>query len=145
MDAFSKWLEVYPMSSTTTSQTSTVLRDFFARTGVLEQLVSDDGSQFTSEDFQTFLKRNGIRHITSAPWHPATNGQAERFVQSLKQALRATQNDNITLHQKLTNFLFAYRNATHATTNQAPAMLFLGHHLHFRLDLVQPNRPRQST
>lgn len=142
VDACSKWPEVFTMTSTTTSQTITVLRDLFARTGVPEQLVSDNGPQFTSEDFQTFLRRNGIRHITSAPWHPATNGQAERFVQTLKQALRATQNDNITLHHKLSNFLFAYRNATHATTNQTPAMLFLGRHLRSRLDLLQPNSRR---
>lgn len=142
VDAFSKWPEVFTMSSTTTSQTITVLRDLFARTGVPEQLVSDNGPQFTSEEFQTYLKRNGIRHITSAPWHPATNGQAERFVQSLKHALIAMRNDNITLHQKLSNFLFAYRNATHATTNQAPAMLFLGRHLRSRLDLLQPNSRR---
>lgn len=121
VDAFSKWPEVVTLSSTPTSQTITMLRDLFASTvPVPEQLVSDNGPQFTSEEFQIFLKRNRISHITSAPWHPATNGQAERFVQSLKQALRDVQNNNIALHEKLSHFLFAYRNATHATTNQAP-------------------------
>ncbi|XP_039616502.1 uncharacterized protein K02A2.6-like [Polypterus senegalus] len=109
VDACSKWPEVFIMSSTTTSHTIEVLRNLFARTGVPQQLVSDNGPQFTATDFQIFLHKNGIRHITSAPWHPATNGQAERFVQSLKRALRAMTNEKLTLQQKLANFLFAYR------------------------------------
>ena len=50
--------------------------------------------------------------------------------------------DHINLHQKLCNLLFVYRNATHATTNQTPAMLFLGRRLRSRLDLLQPNSKR---
>ncbi|XP_051778519.1 uncharacterized protein K02A2.6-like [Erpetoichthys calabaricus] len=86
VDACSKWPEVFTMSSTT-SHTIEVLSDLFARTGVPQQLVSDNGPQFTATDFQVFLRRSGIWHITPAPWHPATNGLAERFVQSLKRAL----------------------------------------------------------
>ncbi|XP_039602322.1 uncharacterized protein K02A2.6-like [Polypterus senegalus] len=98
VDTCSKWPEVCTMSSTTTSHTIEVLRDLFARTGVPQQLVSDNGPQFTATDFQVFLHKNGIRHITSAPWHPAINGLVERFVQSLKQALRAMTNEKLT-HQ----------------------------------------------
>ncbi|XP_053092543.1 uncharacterized protein K02A2.6-like [Pangasianodon hypophthalmus] len=130
------------MTSTTASQMVTVLRELFARTGVPEQLVSDNGPQFVSAEFQIFLKNNGIKHLTSAPYHPATNGLAERFVQSLKNALRAMTNEKMTLNQKLQNFLFAYRNAAHATTNRTPAMLFLGRPLRSRLDLLKPNLKR---
>lgn len=143
VDACSKWPEVFVMNSTTSAHTIDVLRCLFARTGVPEQLVSDNGPQFTAEEFQTFLKKNGIRHITSAPYHPSTNGLAERFVQTLKQALRAMTGENGTLQQKLAKFLFAYRNATHATTNQTPAMLFLGRNLRSRLDLLKPNVRRE--
>ena len=76
VDAHSKWPEVIPMSSTTTSKTIEVLRDLFARFGIPEQIVSDNGPQFVSEEFQAFIKSNGIRHITSAPYHPATNAWA---------------------------------------------------------------------
>lgn len=80
--------------------------------------------------------------MTSAPYHPATNGLAERFVQSLKNALRAITHEKLTLSRKLHNFLFAYRNATHVTTNLTPAMLFLGRPLRSRLDLLKPNLRR---
>jgi len=53
------------------------------------QLVSDNGSQFTSEKFQQFLKRNRIKHITSAPYHPATNGLVERGVGSFINAMKS--------------------------------------------------------
>ena len=40
----------------------------------------DNGTAFTSAEFQNFVQRNVFRHITSAPYHPATNGLAERAV-----------------------------------------------------------------
>ena len=81
VDAHSKWPEVVPVSSTTSSSTIEVLRDLFARFGIPEQIVSDNGTQFVSEEFQAFVRSSGIRHLTSAPYHPATNGLAERAFQ----------------------------------------------------------------
>ena len=48
--------------------------------------MSDNGPQFVSAEFEKFMKENGVKHFRSAPYHPSTNGLAERFVQSLKQA-----------------------------------------------------------
>lgn len=117
VDACSKWPEVFSMTSTTATHTVFVLNELFARIGVPKLLVSDNGPQFISEEFQIFLRSNGIKYVTSAPYHPATNSLAERFVQSLKNVLWAMPHDKLTLSQKLHNFLFAYRNATHVTTN----------------------------
>ena len=89
VDAHSKWPEVVPVSFTTSSSTIEAQRDLFARFGIPEQIVSDNGAQFVSEDFQAFVRCNGIRHITSAPYYPATNGLAARAVQTFKQALRS--------------------------------------------------------
>ncbi|GFS81245.1 uncharacterized protein K02A2.6 [Trichonephila clavipes] len=73
VDAHSKWLEVYPMKVTTTKKTIECLRDSFERFGLPRVLVSDNGSQFTSYEFQRFMHKNGVRHKTSAPFKPSSN------------------------------------------------------------------------
>ena len=40
-----------------------------------------------SEEFSLFLQKNGIKHITSAPYHPSSNGEAERAVQVFKRGI----------------------------------------------------------
>ena len=81
------------LRSATAAKTVEVLRQLFARYGLLEQVVSDNGSQFTSEEFEEFMKRNGIKHMFSAPYHPATNGLVERFVQTFKKAMKDGEKD----------------------------------------------------
>ena len=75
-------MEVDTMSSTTSVATIQSLRNMFARFGLPEQVVTDNGRNFVSEEFKEFLQKNGIKHTTSAPYHPSTNGLAERAVQT---------------------------------------------------------------
>jgi len=138
VDAFSKWPEVFVMNSTTTFNTINELRVLFSRWGLPEQIVSDNGPQFKSNEFRCFLEENGIIHHTTAPYFPATNGQAERFVQTMKKALTAARGENEGILLKLSRFLLAYRNASHALYNESPAMLFLKRKLKTRLDFIQP-------
>ncbi|KAL5010737.1 hypothetical protein ScPMuIL_013042 [Solemya velum] len=91
VDAHSKWPEVVKMKKTTSARTIEVLRTIFARNGIPKQFVSDNGPQFTSEEFRHFTQVNGIKHMTSAPFHPSTNGLAGRFVQSFKMALKSSR------------------------------------------------------
>ena len=141
VDAHSKWPEVVPMSSTTSANTISALRNIFARFGLPNQLVSDNGPQFCSEEFATFMNMNKIRHSRVAPYHPSSNGLAERFVQTFKLAMKCakTTDSQFNLDKHLNRFLMAYRNAPHSTTNVSPASLLLGHPLRTRLDLTNPN------
>ena len=107
--------------------------------GFPEQLVSDDGTHFTADEFWAFARSNGMKHIKSAPYHPATNGMAERFVQPLKQALRAALTKKTTISRKLINFLLAYSTTPHALNGEAPAVLLMGRNLRTRLDILKPN------
>ena len=81
-------------TTTTASATLDVLRGWFACHGIPEQVVTDNGTQFTSKAFAIFTKMNGIKHFHSALYHPVSNGLAERFVQSLKKSLQATVNED---------------------------------------------------
>ncbi|XP_056138833.1 uncharacterized protein K02A2.6-like [Lampris incognitus] len=138
VDAHSKWPEVQIMDSTTASKTIMVLRGLFSRHGLPHILVSDNGPQFCSEEFATFLKANGVKHIRSAPYHPATNGLAERFVQTFKHALKSSRGAT-PVQQRLDTFLLTYRNTPHATTKEPPAMLFTRRMLRTRLDFLKPS------
>ena len=88
VDTFSKWPEVVPMKVTTATRTIEELRSIFACWGLPEQIITDNGPQFTSEEFQKFVCSNGIKHSRTAPYHPQSNEAAERFVQTFKQAMK---------------------------------------------------------
>ena len=96
VDAHSKWAEVVEMVQTTTAHTITALRRIFATHGLPEQIVSDNGPQFLSADFEEFTRTNGIKY------HPASNGEAERFVRTFKEAMRTGKDDRLTLAHQLT-------------------------------------------
>ena len=88
MHTVSKYPEVVKMDTTARSATISVLREVFSRQGLPEILVSDNGPQFTSSEFQEFCAQNRIRQRTSSPYKPSTNGQAENVVQILNTALK---------------------------------------------------------
>ena len=129
IDAYSKWLEIFLMSTTTSTKTIETLRSVFARYGLPEQVVSNNGPQFTSDEFKGFCNSNGIRHITGAPYHPyhpSTNGAIERAVQTMKKSLKSTVNESGTIQTKLSRFLISYHRTTpHTTTEETPAELSL--------------------
>jgi len=138
--------EVVEMSTgplgVSTARTIEELRRIFAVHGLPQQKVSDNGSQFVSEQFTQFLQQNGIKHIKSSQYHPSTNGQTERFIQTLKKALKAGKDEG-PLRQQLARFLLSYRTAPHATTKEAPCVLLMGRSLHTRLDFLKPNHETQ--
>ena len=137
VDAHSKWPEVVEILSISAASTIPHLRSLFARFGLPEQCVSDNGPPFNSEDFATFMKGDGIKHICSSPYQPATNGLAERFVQTFKKALMASEGSGRPVHHRLASFLLSYRNAPHATMNRSPCELFLKRALHTKMDLLR--------
>ena len=63
MDAHSKWPEIVEMNSTTSQRTIAELWKMFAAHGLPQQLVSDNGPQFILDEFSTYMKSNGIKHI----------------------------------------------------------------------------------
>ena len=139
VDAHSKWPEVIEMTLTTSELTIQALRGLFAAHGLPDQVVSDNGPQFVSKEFQGFMKENGIKHTRCAPYHPSSNGLAERFVQTLKNALRRTKDIGRTFQHRLAGFLLAYRTTPHATTNVAPCELLMNRKIRTRLDLLYPD------
>ena len=79
IDAHSKWPEVFVMEGTTAKETFSTLHSLFARLGLPDQIVSDNGPQFTSEAFRKFTTANGIKHVTGAPYFHLIETRHEPF------------------------------------------------------------------
>ncbi|KAH8355762.1 hypothetical protein KR084_002799 [Drosophila pseudotakahashii] len=138
VDSFSKWLEVSVVKSTTAACAIAFLRQLFATHGIPDELVSDNGTAFTSDEFRKFMSKNIIRHIRSAPFYPATNGQAERMVQSTKGFLKKMERDT-DINLALARYLFSQHCTPHSTTGHSPAELLLKRELKSFLDKIQPS------
>eukprot|EP00731_Ephydatia_muelleri_P035695 Em0149g1a len=136
VDARTKWPEVFQLNEATSGTTITAFMTTFSRFGLPEIIVTDNGSQFTSDQFKTFCDENGIRHVRVAPYHLSSNGEAERFVKTFKHAFSAMGNEKDPV-RRLQQFLFSYRNTPHSTTGVSPAELLVGRQLRGRLDLLR--------
>lgn len=137
IDSHSKWIEAIPMVHATSCATKQHLKKMFAQFGIPRTVVTDNGSPFVSQEFEQFLVKSGINHLTSSPYHPATNGQAERAVQIVKQGLKKLKTG--TMVDRLAQILFHYRITPHTSTGATPAMLLMGRELRSLLDLTKPN------
>ena len=142
IDSHSKWIEVKHMSSITTERTIDELRLIFATHGLPEEVVSDNGPQFTSTEFAEFMRKNGIKHTLVPPYHPQSNGAAERSVRVVKDALVKQVLEGkkgISMKHRLANFPFRYRTTPHSTTGVNPTELMVKRHLRTKLSLIKPN------
>ena len=127
------------MSMIVASSTIEQLRSIFATHGLPSTIVSDNGPTFTSEELKMFTKFNGIKHIFSAPYHPASNGQAERYVRTIKEALKKLKdNGQGSLSTKLNRFLLAYRTTPNSVTKISPADMLFKRRIKTAFQLLKP-------
>ena len=137
IDAHSKWLEVHVTNSATSSTTIELLRKSFACLGLPDVVVSDNAATFTSDEFTDFLKKNGIKHVRTPPYHPASNGVIERAVQTFKEGMKRLTEGSMST--RVSRFLFKYRITPHSTTGVPPAELIFGRKIRSHLDHLRPN------
>nr|KAG5701139.1 hypothetical protein BaRGS_002615 [Batillaria attramentaria] len=134
-DAYSKYPCIHPTSSTSTRATLDLLEEDFAHFGYPHTLVSDNATTFVSEEFQSWCKERGITHLTGAPYHPATNGAAERLVQTFKQALRKS---SLPPKRALQEFLMQYRRMP-TSCGFSPSELLMSRQIRTRIDTLLPS------
>ena len=76
VDYYSRYIEIAKLSALS-SGVITHLKSIFARHGIPEIVISDNGPQYLSEMFTQFSKQYGFRHVTSSPRYAQANGEAE--------------------------------------------------------------------
>ena len=88
VDYYSNFIEVASVTSTTSRSIIKELKATFARYGVPDILVTDNGPQFASAEFAVFAKAWGFDHVTSSPHHTQSNGKAENAVKTVKRLFK---------------------------------------------------------
>ena len=91
VDYFSRWIEIAKLQPATSSSVIGHMQSIFARYGIPEVIVSDNGPQYSSEVFSQFARDYGFKHVTSSPHYPQANGEAERAVKTVKALLRESK------------------------------------------------------
>ena len=137
VDAYSKYPCIHPTTSTSSKSTTAILEQEFAHFGYPHTLVTDNATTFMSQEFQAWCKQRGIVHLTGAPYHPATNGAAERLIQSFKQALRKS---SLPPKEALQEFLMQYRRIPFAS-GLSPSKLLNGRRIRTKIDTLVPSIP----
>lgn len=141
VNAHSKWPEVIEMSQTSAARTIGVLWHLSTTLGIPEKIVSENGPKFSSADFADFAhfaKVKGIKYLWSSPYHPASNGEAERFIRMFKEAMKIGKEDRLMINHRLENFLLMYQTNLHATMGTPPCELLMEKSLHTQWDLLNP-------
>lgn len=144
VDSMSKWVEVKVVKNQSSAEIIRCLREIFSVHGIPQTIISDNGTGFVSCEMKQFCRMNGIHTHTTAPYHPSSNGQAERMVQYVKRSLSTLTEGDFDL--RLQRFLFKQHTTVHATTGKAPAELLMGRRLRTALDCLHPDdtRPRAA-
>lgn len=112
------------------------LRALFATFGLPQKIASDNGTAFVSAEIRRFYKDNSTTAVTSAPHHPATNGQAKRYAAELKRAL--CKDETGSLQRRLARFLFKQHTTVQNTTSQTPVRLMFLREMRTPLTAVRP-------
>ena len=88
VDYYSRYIEIARLKSTNADEVITHTKSIFARHGIPEVVLSDNGPQFASAAYRQFAENFQFEHITSSPYYPQSNGEAERAVGTIKSLLK---------------------------------------------------------
>lgn len=129
VDYYSKFVEIALLPNLQSATVIAVLKNMFSRFGIPQKVVSDNGTQFSSQEFKTFSEKWGFMHVTSSPLYPQSNGLAERNVRTIKALLTKARDSGEEWQLALLNF----RNSAVTGEQYSPAQLLMGRRLRSRL------------
>ena len=136
VDYYSKWVEMAFTKEPSSDAVIEFMDVVASREGFPKQVVTDNGTHFTSGKFTTYLRSLGIDHIRVSPYHPAGSGAVERMNRSIKSALQMADIESIDRRRYMQTYLQNYRATPHATTGKSPSELLHGRQLRTKLEVA---------
>ena len=137
-DYATRYPEAIPLRNVTAKKVAEVLIDLFARYGIPEEIITDQGTNFTSSLLGELYQFVGIKAIRTSPYHPQTDGLVERFNRTLKSMLRRVlAGEKRNWDRMLPYVLFAYREVPQATLGFSPFELLYGRDVRGPLDVLR--------
>ena len=145
VDRFTGWPLIYHMKQTTGKHIVTICRQIAAFYGVPEEISTDGGPQFSSAEFQEFLKTWEIHHRLSSAHYPQSNGRAELGVKTAKRILMNNSNSDGSLdNDKVLKAVLQYKNTPLRNIGLSPAQLLLHRQLRDNIPthskMLQPHK-----
>ncbi len=137
IDQFTRWVEAFPVPDQGAETTAkTLVYEFISRFGAPLELHTDQDRNFESSLFRNVCSLLQITKTRTTPYHPASNGQVERFNRTLLQMIRCYVNQNQkNWDEHLPLLTSAYRSSQHAVTGFTPNRLMLGREVYQPQDL----------
>ncbi|KAL2095520.1 hypothetical protein ACEWY4_007668 [Coilia grayii] len=137
-DYATRYPEAFPLRSITTPKVVSVLVQLFSRVGFSKEILTDQGTNFTSRLMHQVHQQLRIKALRTSPYHPQTDGLVERFDHTRKNMLRKFASDTGKDWDKWLPFLlFAYREVPQASTGFSPFELVYGWQVQGPLDLLK--------
>ena len=137
-DYAARYPEAVPMKNVDAGSVAEELIEVFSRVGVPQEILTDQGTNFTSKLLTELYKMLHVQPIRTTPYHPQTDGLVECFNQTLKMMLRKTvMKEGLDWDKMLPYILFAYRKVPQASTGFSPFELLYGHQVRGPLDILK--------
>ena len=126
IDYGSKWPELKLVREVNTKVIIEFMREIFLREGFPEEIVSDNGAQFVSHEFQDFIQGCGCKHFKSSLYHPQANELVERMNRVVGECIKWAVAGNHDIVRSLRTMLWFYRTTPHSSTKISPFELLRG-------------------
>ena len=127
VDFSTRYPEAVPLKGIETERVAEALVEIFSRVGLPKEILSDRGSQFTSDLMKEICRLLSIKQLITSPYHPQCNGLVERFNGTLKMMLKKmTVERPRDWDRYIPAALFAYREAPNESLKFSPFELLYG-------------------